>query len=123
MLDTLPTAPSATAPVPWTVALFAVLTALVPWLQGLVTVPLLDVIKRHLQWLDRQSPWVKQLVLVLLNAGLAALSALTGLTLPGLSEWNAVTVQAVLASLVASAEHTARKVRAATPPPAEPPRE
>ena len=108
--DTLTTA-TATDPLPWIEVLGPILATLLPWLQGRLTVPILDAMKSAMAWLNRQPDWIKQSAVLGINAVFASVAMALGVELPGMGEWTSASVTTLLGALVAFTNHQTKKTR------------
>lgn len=96
-------AQSATAPLvgDWRGALVGVVGAVVPYVQARIVVHLLDWIKKTYVWVDKQKGWVKELMVVLLNAAPIFIGSYLGLpNLVGLDQWDYAVAGTVLSSAI-----------------------
>lgn len=95
--------------------LFQAVEALSLLIAGLLTVPVLDVLKRASSLVDRAPDVVKQGLAVTIAGALTKLGALLSVTLPtDLTLFTGSTVEALVAAAIAFGVHAGRKAREAS---------
>lgn len=87
-----------------------------PMIAGLLTVPVLQLLKRVSGLVDRSPAWLKQLLGVVIAYGITQLGAMLELVLPlDLNMFTGETVEALLAAAIAFGVHAGKRAKEATP--------
>lgn len=82
-------------------AILGMVGAILPYAQGRAVMYLLDWIKKTYAWVDSQTGWVKEVMVVLLNAVPVFLSSYLGIPdLVGLQQWDYTIAGTVLSSAI-----------------------
>lgn len=94
----------------------SIIGTILPIIFGVITVPIMNALKKASDWVDARPAWLQQFIVLIIAYILTQIGALAGVKLPTtIGGLDSTAVQTILVWLISQAVHIAQKLSSKTP--------